>query len=219
MGFYDYRCMVTGVSLKGAVAALVLLAPDGAKLRPIALPVFGEYNRLGAIDVKPDENSTAIWTFFSAEAVAGNVVGNENGLDWADCESLLGAIERGVTEADVYLTLAVEPISFALISQAIWRAIVSKTADDGVFRPHPTFARIYAGASDACRENAVALAQVDTFLRTTGCDWTKPIDPGQHYEEVRTFLDEAKRSFSQSPIILKGLADYEQEVAKLLADE
>jgi hypothetical protein len=39
VGFYDQRCMVTGVSLKGARTVLVLPGRTGDAHYPIALPV------------------------------------------------------------------------------------------------------------------------------------------------------------------------------------
>src|SRR4051794_22109502 len=50
MGFYDCRCAVTGVGLKGADAVLVLLQEDAGRYRPMALGMAGHYNRAGAVD-------------------------------------------------------------------------------------------------------------------------------------------------------------------------
>ena len=50
MGFYDTRCMLTGVSLHAIRATVVLVQRPGAAYRPIALGISGQYDRLGSID-------------------------------------------------------------------------------------------------------------------------------------------------------------------------
>ena len=47
---YDFRCTVTGISLKGVDAVLVGLQPAGRAYRPITRGIAGAYNRLGSID-------------------------------------------------------------------------------------------------------------------------------------------------------------------------
>src|ERR1700722_14596538 len=65
MGFYDCRCMATGVSLKGADAALVLLEPLAVGYTPTALAFKGNYDRLGSIDgVKEDANTRLVLRYF-----------------------------------------------------------------------------------------------------------------------------------------------------------
>jgi len=50
VGFYDRRCMLTGLSLHGIDATLVplLRLPDG--YRPVALGIAGTYDRYAAFD-------------------------------------------------------------------------------------------------------------------------------------------------------------------------
>lgn len=49
MGFFDVHCAVSGVPLLGQqTAAWLVRAADGA---PLTLPVCGEYDRLGSIEV------------------------------------------------------------------------------------------------------------------------------------------------------------------------
>src|SRR5215468_6514390 len=106
MGFYDERCMVTGISLKGAGgAALVLLDRDGDAYRPIALAIKGAYNRLGSIDgIDEDENTELVLGYFREKLRSGELLIDpvEAGGDQInDIEHLLGLCERNVTvEAD-----------------------------------------------------------------------------------------------------------------------
>src|SRR5262252_9175675 len=68
VGFYDCRCMVTGVSLKGSDAAAVLLQKAAGVYRPIALAMKGNYNRLGTIDhISEDANTRLVLKFFLAK--------------------------------------------------------------------------------------------------------------------------------------------------------
>jgi hypothetical protein len=61
VGFYDQRCMITGVSLKKTQAAAVLLGKTGVAYYPIALAVRSTYDRLGSIDhVREDDNTRLV---------------------------------------------------------------------------------------------------------------------------------------------------------------
>jgi hypothetical protein len=72
MGFYDRKCMVTGVSLKGADAALVLLHQSFDNYVPLALAVKGNYNRFGSIDgIEEDANTQSILQFFQESLRSG----------------------------------------------------------------------------------------------------------------------------------------------------
>jgi hypothetical protein len=56
MGFYDCRCMITRISLRGARAVLVpiiLLSQSENRYAPFGLGIKGTYNRLGSIDMIP----------------------------------------------------------------------------------------------------------------------------------------------------------------------
>src|SRR5262245_23817027 len=100
MGMYDYPCMVTGVSLKGADAALVLLEPVRKGFSPMAFAISGNYNRLGTIDgVEEDANTEVILDFFLARLADGRLdIDEDEAPDGiADIEALLRVIERCVT--------------------------------------------------------------------------------------------------------------------------
>ena len=65
VGFYDRRCMLTGLSLYGIDATLVplLRLPDG--YRPVALGIAGTYDRYGAIDgIDEDANTALVRSYF-----------------------------------------------------------------------------------------------------------------------------------------------------------
>ena len=86
MGFYDCRCMVSGVSLKGADAALVLLQQAGEAYRPIALAIVGNYNRLGSIDgIEEDANTKLVLEYFLGKLRSGAFAVDVDYFQGLDC--------------------------------------------------------------------------------------------------------------------------------------
>src|SRR6516162_5759426 len=130
MGLYDARCMVTGVSLKGADAALVLLQKRGENYHPIALAIRGNYDRLGSIDgIEEDDNTEAILAFFLAKLKTGEFVVDKEYFEICECypiediEDLLHCFERTMNDHHEAALLGGSPVVFALISSSIWNGI------------------------------------------------------------------------------------------------
>lgn len=144
MGLYDSRCMITGVSLKGADAALVLLQPAANGYVPISLAIKGYYNRLGSIDgIEEDANTRLVLRYILDRSGAGAFQVNEQCLAGHEC-----------------------------------------------------------------------------FLSERGLNWRPTDAGGQDYtDEMRQYLDEARRAFADSPTLMAALDRYENEVGDLLADE
>ncbi|MFB7720053.1 hypothetical protein [Nocardia sp. NPDC056100] len=240
MGFYDCNCMVTGVSLGPVDATAVVLRRQGAEYRPIALGIAGTYDRLGGIDgVEEDLNTELIVRYFVERHRAGRFFaenqvndGEEFGAE-VDIEGLLQLIERTHLSFvdDFYAASTVldgDVIAFALIAQPVWDAIVDGApASDqspeqrfhGVFGQASAAAEIYA---DRLTELAVPLHQltaINDFVVAHGLRWAPPSEPAQrypgdygsqHFEEVREFLDQAKKDYRDDPVALTGLAAYER---------
>lgn len=106
MGLFDYRCMISGLSLKSSKTTLVLLEKLKGHYVPIALPVFGQYNRSGAIDmIEETQNTNSILIFFQSKIESGEVEVDWKEVYWEgeflnkieNIEQLLAGIERGVT--------------------------------------------------------------------------------------------------------------------------
>ena len=58
------------------------------------------------------------------------------------------------------------------------------------------------------------------FLTSRGMAWKPADDPGQDYaEDMREYLAEARRGFSDSAMILAALLAYEREVGDLLEED
>src|SRR5687768_9189732 len=85
VGFFDDRCMVTGVSLRGVGAALVLLRRSEGSYFPISLAFFGESDRGGAIDVaEEDTNARLVTAYFADRAV----LRDQNGEPYGELEGV-----------------------------------------------------------------------------------------------------------------------------------
>src|SRR5258708_5960905 len=127
MGFYDCRCMLTGVSLKGADAALVPLRATGSAFVPLALAIKGNYNRLGSIDgIEEDANTELILRFFLDKLQTGEFVVEGEYLRAHNCypirtiEDLLQGFERNINDSASASVLSGQPIVFALVCRTVW---------------------------------------------------------------------------------------------------
>ena len=231
MGFYDCRCMATGVSLKGVEAALVLLRQEHDAFFPIAFAVKGNYDRLGSIDgIHENKNTKLILDFFLTALSDGPFVVEQNSdelLPIKKIETLLRGFERNINDGAVALWKG-EPIVFALFSQIVWDTIAEKfsppdesvnVASRRLFRENPISEGIYSGSWDDVADDAWELIAVDEFLRNRGIVWRVANDAEQHYsDDMRQHLNDAKRTFSDSKMILKALRNYEREAGDLLED-
>ena len=235
MGFYDCRCIVTGVSLKGAQAALVLLQPMDAGYQPLALALKGSYNRLGAIDgIEQDANANLVWRFLRAQQESYALELDKEywrGLRFRPLQTLeeiLAAFERNINDYGQTALLDGQPVVFALICRAVWEALARaqpppEDSLDAQF--HALFANIVAAQTIYQRNlsqvapQLLELAAVNSFLVQRGLAWKPADEPGQDYaEEMRQYLAEARAAFSDAAVVLAALQAYEREVGDLLKD-
>jgi hypothetical protein len=238
MGFYDYRCLVTGVSLKGADTALVLLEEIDKVHRPIALAIIGNYNRLGSIDgIKEMVNSDLVYFYFSGKLDEGELLVDPGELKHVggmkDIESVLSLIERNVTESPNTFVLNGQPIYYALICKAVWKSIVkaykvregsSRELFERVFSGVPIAREIYAGNLSQVNRHLKELAAVSAFMAEQELPWTRPNPQGegeasQHYgPEMRQYLAEARERWAGCPTVLAGIRKAESDAGDLLDD-
>ena len=236
MGFYDCRCMVTGVSLKGGDAALVLLYQSSDQYVPMALAVKGNYNRLGSIDgIDEDANTQSVLRFFQESLGSGVFIVDEEYLRGHGCfpiqtiEDLLQGFERNMNDGEGIAVLNGQSVVFALIARAVWDTIAEAapapvepalTSFKRLFKASPLGLEIYAESLEAVSKHIGELAAVDSLLTMRGLTWRPSEATGQDYpEEMRQYLDEAREIFSDLPIILAALRRYEREIGDLLIDE
>ena len=236
MGLFDCRCMITGVSLRGADAALVLLQGSEERYAPLALAIQGNYNRLGSMDgIQEDANTRLVLSFFLQSLQAGVFTVDAESLRSSLCfpirtiENLLQAFERNMNQGERHAVLNGRSVVFALIAQAVWETITGTaspptepipTLFQRLFGASPVTPEIYGGSLKAVSGHIVELAGVDSFLTSRGLPWRPTEGTGQDYqEEMQQYLDEARRDFSDSPTILAALNRYEHEVRDRLGDE
>ncbi len=236
MGLYDCRCMATGVSLKGADAALILLQQAAGTYRPIALAIKGTYDRLGSIDmIEEDANTRLVLRFFLGGLQSGALRVDEESLAAHHCfpmrtvEDLLRGFERNMNDGGGYAELHGQPVVFALIARAVWDTIAQvgpppvgpvSAVFNRLFGASPVGTAVYAGSLEEVALHIGELAGVDAFLRGRGLAWRPTEGGGQDYpEEMRQYLAEARHAFADSAPIMAALHRYEEEVAELLEDE
>ena len=229
MGFYDCRCMVTGVSLKATSARLVLLQQIGESWRPIALPILGTYNRLGSIDgISEDANSSLVLRDFLQKMQTGDFVVDQEYLRSHGCfpitdvEKLLACFERNINDYGNAAVLRGRPVVFALICWSVWNALAGGSVGEAE-------ASLWdlPEAQDVYRENQKQvtnliheLAAVSQFLAKRGIPWKPADDAGQHYdEEFQQYLEEARRNFKDCPELLDAFDLYEEDIEEEDDDE
>lgn len=222
MGLFDYRCMITGLSLKSSKTVLILLEKSGDNYAPIALPVFGEYNRLGAIDsIDENQNTKTILQFFQSKIHSGEVK-----VDWEEVyyngeflksidtiEHLFTAIERSVTMEYDCVTYNGKRIEYSLTDANIWNEIsrYNLYKNESSQINSDTWKAIYLEPLTDSDDLIAQFNNVQNFMNKNQILWTPPNNAEQHYDEdVTDFLEEAKVTFKDEPYIMSGISIYER---------
>ena len=216
--------MISGVSLKSSKTTLVLLEKLENHYAPIALPVFGQYNRLGAIDmIEESQNTNSILNFFQSK-----IKSNEVKVDWPEVywrserlnkieniEQLFTSIERGVTMEYDCFTLNKHRIEYSLIDSRIWNEILHGNVEnkESNLIQTETWKKIYKNPISDYDNLVLQFKNVQDFLNKHDIKWAPPNDGGQHYdEEVNEYLNQAKSKFKDYPSIMNGISAYEKEL-------
>jgi hypothetical protein len=227
--------MVTGVSLLGADAALVLLQQRAAVYNPIALAITGNYNRLGSIDgIDEDANTILVLNYFLEKLGCGEFVIDQDYFaperyPIKNLEQLLWGFERNMNDYENAAVLNGQRIVFALIYRGVWSAIAQSTPPTHespttqfrrLFEGVPIAEEIYQGNLAKVSRHLGELSAVSNFLASCGLAWKPAEEVGQHFtEEMRQFLEEARQGYRDSPSVLQALDDYERESRDLLEDD
>lgn len=214
MGFYDRRCSVSGVSLKGQRCHLVLLRQRGDRFEPIWSPVGGPYNRLGSIDVRPD---VAVEVGLLRQAVRrlhaeGRLVSHWGPLQ--DTEPFFELFEPNRNR----VTLDGDPIQLTLIHHRISNGVFDEMTPmeeleslSGV-EPSVLYRRAFEGleplapyseelgATLSFRGGARQLIKLREWHERHQ-PWRVPSEAGQHSEEdVARFVAEARARLAPWPL-------------------
>ena len=207
MGFFDLRCMLTGVSVDyvGAVVVVLRCTPSGYE--PISVGIPGDYDGTGSIF--PDEDRAADLLhgylvqlhrngrFVVESAVAGEAVdftdqyGLQGLLSYIMDSWLLAWPSDDESFAPLPLTvLDGATLVNALIAQPVWDAIVSATSGSAMlgsamlgnpFGDCAILREIYGSHVAEIGPQLNALARVDEFVRSHELRWAPPADPDQRY--------------------------------------
>lgn len=209
--------MISGLSLAASRTTLVLLEKTGNDYVPISLPVYGQYNRIGAIDrIQEDESTNKILAFFQAKINSGEVK-----IDWKEVywnghflnkietiEQLIACIERGVTMDFDCVTLNERRIAYALIDYRICDAATYFDYENrkSVLIESNTWKEIYNDPIAYFANYTFEFKNVQDFLNKHQIKWAPPKDAHQHYdEEVNNFIEEAKAKFNDEVLITNAI--------------
>lgn len=224
MGFYDFRCMISGVSLKGCDAVLVVLCPEaGRGYAPITLGIKGSYNRFGSIDfIEEGLDTDLVLAYFTDRVGDGRLHLDPDhedsyGKPPNDIEALLNYFERNVSDSSEEHPAAAldgKRLFSALIARPIWEALATLPTPDATF-PAP-FNDIYGHhlAAALARHHRELLA-VNDFTKSQDIAWAPQQEEHigeQHYaEEIMALLGTARQTFANTPVMLAALDIYAED--------
>jgi hypothetical protein len=218
--------MITGVSLKGADAVVVLLGQTETFCYPISLGISGQYNRVGGIDqpAREDANMRLVLNHFRSKQRNGEL---DIATPFANIYELLSEFAEYIDWDDASGRIP-GAIVYALICGAIWDAIADSAPVasepttllfDQLFAATPEAQEIYSGNLADLAGPVRELAAVNSFMARREIAWTPPELPNQDWpEDMRAYLATARQTYQNVPTILAGLDAYEAEVARLLVD-
>ncbi|WP_028934906.1 hypothetical protein [Pseudonocardia spinosispora] len=239
MGFYDCRCMITGLSLSREAVLVMLERTDGS-YRPTALGIPGYYNRLGSIDVDEETANTDLLLEYFHARLRDGAFATEEPLD--TIEELLAAFERNslgsvFETTEPAATLNGTPIVTTLIAQPIWNALTAAPAAEQpsaresfehVFGQSPTAHEIYQDRVAEFAEETRQLSLIDRFMADRGLTWAASSEPsqryatdygGQHYaDDVRRYLEVARRDYADVRAFDTAFADEQTAIDEYCDD-
>lgn len=231
MGFFDFRCLASGLSLCGERAVAIWLLRDGEKFVPISLPVRGAYDRLGSVDgVKTDSNTARLLDAFESALAAKRLkLKGDAAWTWKNdshvhgMERVLRVIERSTSQGEA--SLSGKELALTLVHERIYDAVVAATRAPldvnttdliALAFPHAEGRRIYASVAEAPQTEREAMRRdLEGFIAfsrwlTARGEWnTAPTFHGvgeQHgdVETLRAFR-EARARFADLPWMLDAI--------------
>ncbi|MED5816561.1 hypothetical protein VST63_29730 [Mycolicibacterium sp. 050232] len=242
MGFYDCRCMLTGVSVDFVGATAVVLRCTSEGYEPITLGLSGEYDGYGKIvGIPKDRNTERVLDYFSRQSRSGRFTAkflpqDDDPVvfdDHFDVDALVDLIENSWSlsgeEYFTILPLAVldgDALVFSAIAQPIWDAIAAsepgEASLEAAFGDAAVPREIYGGHLSDVEPQLRELAAVNAFVRSRGLRWAPPADPAQRYptemgeqrgeDENAEFVARARREYRDNPALLAGLDAYERRL-------
>lgn len=235
MGFFDMKCMLTGVSVDLVGTLLVVLRCTPAGYEPISLGVPGEYDGTGSIFPESDDRGVELLHGYLSEQhrngrfVVKPAVDDDpidfpgqygvQGLLTYLMDSWLLAWPYGDNEPLTPLPLAVldgDALVYALIAQPVWDAIAAASSApaatlDAAFGNSTIPREIYGAHVLELDSQLRALAQMTEFVRTKGLRWAPPAEPDQRYPSDGDQWGEAE----SMELVAQARVDYRDDPAVL----
>jgi hypothetical protein len=245
VGFYDCRCMVTGLVLTGETT-LVPLRREGDTYRPMALGLSGSYDRYGAVDcIEEDANARLVFDYILDRWRDGRFVVDTEWLHVddrppVDIDELVWLVERNCLSFDgdpPVATLDGRLVTFAMIAQPVWDALAAAGTGspasleeqfDRLFADSPPAGEIYRRHLPEVAEQVRQLAAVHDFIAVRGQVWKPTAEPDQPYPtdmgaqyyhpEMRTFLAVARKDLADVAVLRPVFDGYAAKVAEYEAE-
>lgn len=233
VGLYDFRCPITGLSLRGSDAvhiALVAVTPE--RWAPLSLPIRGSYDRLGSIDfITPDEMTALFVDGFARMVKAGRIQATSArnefatfirapGLEallklfacvntdsiWASSPFTLDGrqMRQMLIQADVFEALAPDVPTRAPGYEALEQQLNGAPIDP---LAREMFEEMIIGDDDLRLRASVALTRVaalDAWLAARDRTWAPGNETGQFYTSIdREFALAARRNLAAHPALVR----------------
>ncbi|WP_055076539.1 hypothetical protein [Pseudanabaena sp. 'Roaring Creek'] len=236
--------MITGVSLNFCAPRCITLSRNESNrsYMPLALPVSGQYDYLGGVELYGGDRKYLINLFYpdinieyeSSERIDQRILSILNGYNALILESVWNAIARNYPS---YRNSNIDNLKSVFHPQA--KKLILN------YRNHRSYYHFEDFVEDKllereeqgieplttneiedeylayCLENhdTSEVAIIDQFLRDHNLCWHPSETIPQHPEpEIRQYLQEAKENFSDSPTIIDALLSYELEMESYIKE-
>jgi hypothetical protein len=234
--------MLTGVSLLGDTAGFVPLLQSQERFSPVALPVWGSYDRLGAIDgVAEGPNSSRVLAGFQQLVAAGVVTVDRVRIDEPPLaletfDDLVRTFDRALISDPCALSCNGAVLSYALVSGSVFQSLLELAPDDPHDGTVEELARFALGDEDPARTIYLGLMDepariryrfgsafadflaVQRWMETRRVEWRPPsTDEGVTHSNAdrRQFLADARQRFCEDHMVLAALGVYEVDAGLL----
>ncbi|QSQ21264.1 hypothetical protein JY651_39745 [Pyxidicoccus parkwayensis] len=212
MGAYDYRCLLSGISLRGAECVAIVLQREAEGWQPASLPMRGRYNGYGSIDSDFRERSyiddQATRSFEDAVGEQRIKLDVEATFSWrrSDREGrdrMLATIERAATGHGT-VVFSGRRVVHTLMDAAFFDAICAELTETQestnalLERVLPTaLGRWWYGdlaespirdVQSQLRKGLLQVAAVSAWMQQHGIEWaTPPVfdGPGEQHDEYQ----------------------------------
>lgn len=228
MGSYDYRCLLSGISLRGADCVAIVIQREGQGWQPASLPMRGRYNGYGAIESRFRERSylddQATRSFEDAVGEGRIKLDTEAAFQWrrSDREGLdrmVATIERATTGHGT-VVFSGRRVAHTLMDATFFDAVCAELAETQestsalLERVLPTaLGRWWYGdlaespirdVQSQLRRGLLQVAAVSAWMQQHGIEWaTPPVFDGpgeQHYEnQILASYRAARSRFAEEP--------------------